>query len=85
MVIDLTLKIYKPKRELCVYCGERKAEVVIFNPNKFPNNDIKIDKWDVCKECRDIINKQMEISITALFDIEKAKEMLRNEGYKEVI
>jgi hypothetical protein len=59
---DLTIK-YKTvqKDAICTMCGDVPAEVVIFDPNKFPANE-EDDTWDVCKDCRDFINKGMDMS-----------------------
>jgi len=58
--IDLTVidKDKKPKSAKCVACNENDAEVVILDPNKFPENEDD-DTWDVCKPCRNWINSTL--------------------------
>lgn len=51
---------HRPVKEnhICDMCGEQPAELVILNPNRFPDNDwdVNSDYWDVCNECNEFIS-----------------------------
>ncbi len=55
---------------LCDMCGENMAEIVIMNPNSFPDNDWDetADYWDVCEGCNEFVSWGMGKSIDMAFD-----------------
>lgn len=66
--------IEKGKDESCVYCGEEKGTETIPNPNLY-----KLSQWLVCKDCKETIHYQHQLSISQLTGNEKgASEAIDN-------